>query len=191
MTGYDVAQAILDIIAANAVTLNANADLAASGYALSLEPDPLEGSTDPFRFLKLEDREAMPDGLNIFVTPDEERDSKRFSGWLVHKEITVYISCYLAGATAANRVGGVDMEKVKRAKRGLIEGLTGLLNRTGFQTKIDAAQGGIYGGRIVGRLPGDQIFKPSMGGPVRGIVLTWKGIYVVQETAESGSGSGG
>lgn len=190
MNGYDVAQTLLDIIAANVATLNANEDLDASGFALSLAPEDLDGSTDLFRFLKVEDREIMPDGLNVFVTPDEERDYKRFSGWMTQKEITVYISCYLAGPTA-NGAGGVDMEKVKRAKKGLLEGMVSLLNRRDFQTKMDTPAGGVYGGRVVGRLPGDQIFKPSMGGVVRGIVLTWKGIYAVTETETSGTESAG
>lgn len=186
MTSYDVAKAVLQVIADHAVALSQNADILAGGWRVDTQPEDLDGSTDDYKFLKVDDRDAMPDGLNVFVTPGRDRDIRVFSGFLVHKEATLYIGVYLAGATAPDGVGVVDPHKVLRGKRGVMEAFTSLLNRTGFQIALDTEGSTFYGGRITetdsGMMP-----KPSMNAFVPGVQFTYTGTYAVQETDTDGA----
>jgi hypothetical protein len=190
MTGWDVAQAVLDLIAANAGALNANAHLAATNYRVSTEAEDADGSTDAFKFLKLDDRDNMPDGLNIFATFGQDRDERRFSQFLVHKACTVYVMAYFAGATTADGVGIADPAQLVKAKRGVTEGLVSLLNRSDLQCGLPSGAGTIWNGRVT-----DALYalapKPSMGVFVPGIQLTYECIYAVQETATDGAMSAG
>lgn len=190
MTGWDVAQAILDLIAANAGTLNANPRLAATHWSVRTDPEDAEGSADPFKYLKLDDRDAFPDGLNITVTFGTDRTVREFSGWMAHKEATCYIVCYFAGATAADGVGVVDPSLLVAAKRGIAEGLTSLLGRRELRVSLPTGAGTVWNGRIT-ETAYTMAPKPSMGVFVPMLQLTYTGLYATQATEMDGAESAG
>lgn len=189
MTGWDAAQAVLEHIAANVDGINANMHLGASGFALSLEPEDAPGSGDAYKFLKLDDRDIMPSGLNVFVTFGSDAIERRFSGLLTHKRVTLYVVCYFAGATAPDGVGIADPAKLINGKRGISEAMASLLDRRDITCEFPAGDGAIYDGHITA-MDYALVPKPSMGMFIPGIQITYSGVYAVQSTDIDGAAAG-
>lgn len=189
MTGWDAAEAVLSHIADNADIINANPHLAAAGFALSLEAEDADGSTDEYKFLKLDEREIMPNGLNIFVTFGGDTVERRYTGKLTHKRVTIYVLAYFAGATTEDGIGLVDPAKMVSAKRGISEAMAKVLNRGDVTCEMPAGEGKFYDAHITSSNYA-MVPKPSMGEFVPGVQFTYEGIYAVQATDTDGAAPG-
>lgn len=190
MTGWDVAQAVMDAIANNAADINRNTHLAATNWRVRPDfEEPADGS-DPYKYIKLDDRMAFPDGLNIAVTFGQDRVTREFSGWMQHREATVYIVCYFVGATAPDGVGVVDPGMLVNAKRGIVEGLTSILTRRSLRLSSPTDAGTVWNGRIT-ETAYTMAPKPSMGIFIPMLQLTFTGIYATVTTDTDGAASAG
>lgn len=122
MTGQDVAEAFIALIVDNITTLNADADLVASGFQFSDVAMPeTAGVTDQYKLIKPYDPIVVHEGLTVAVSVGSDRVIQRLAPYFAEREYPIAIICYLFGP------GIEDPEKVRHAKTGITRCLSTLL----------------------------------------------------------------
>lgn len=175
MTIYDAIDGLIVNLLANRAAINANAHLAASGYQVLDAAGIAAGDTSPYRYIKVGDREALPDGLTLCYVPATESKLRFLGGDICEYEYTVQVIAYLQGAK--------DPAKAEQARRGIAEALRLHVNAVS-RRNIATAAGTVYNSRM-GAARFGEMWK--MGGDkyarlVPAAMLTWTGLVYVVET---------
>lgn len=172
MTADHAAQAIIDLIVANLLTLNANTDLLASGYAFSTQAMPeTTDDTSPYKYLKVGDRRSIAEGLTVCAIPRGDELTERLTQDLAERKARVTIACYFRGCK--------DPAVATEARRGAVDALYALLclNRT-----ITLSPVGIFYGCTVGdRLYGSDMKVDMQGELIPVAILEWSGMFYTVE----------
>lgn len=183
LTTHDICEALVELVAESADTLNRDEKLSASGWYVSTENEDDTAISEPYKFLKVEEREDLPPGLSVCVSPVWERDHKRGTNFLAWKKCRVILAAYAVGATDAN-TGQADPQLVRLFRQGFARAITQLLNNTANQRAIAVPgdENGAFGGRIVSVEYGSAA-KPLVGSYwVPCVNVTWEGFFIARES---------
>ncbi len=178
MNAGDAVDALIGILVANQVDVNTK--LANSGYQVRLDAGAAGRDSSPYRYIKRGDRVKLPDGLTLCFVAGASRQLQYLAPDTAEREATLQIVAYL--------VNEHDPHAREAARHRVADALRSLYNRTGHRTIETAA------GTFSGCEAGEEQFRyferlnetGKMGQVAAGVVITWRGLYYVQETETSG-----
>jgi hypothetical protein len=178
MTTETVSQALMDALLANIATVNASAQLAATGYAISeAAAPPSAGDSSPYTWIKLDDRgrlEKTP-GITVCFIPQDSTNAPAMAPYIARRDFSVSIVAYIQGEA--------DPQKRILVASGVTEALVALYNSATLRT-VALADGAVHQCRV-GRdsRQGFAAGETKMGQALHVCILEWTGWTYVDEAA--------
>jgi hypothetical protein len=177
MTIYDALEALAAMVVAAKNTINANVHLIASGVLVSDAAEVNTSLSDPYRWLKIGDRDVVEDGLTICFIPIQDPPGMRMTGGRVDRNLYGQIAAYVQGGSGSRPMK--DPLKREQAKRGVVEEFRKLFNGIPDRT-LDCGAAGLVYNSYLGAARYGTLMKNGV--EVNLVAIDWTGTISVDET---------
>ena len=176
MTTETVAQALMDTLLANIDTVNANTQLAATGYSISeAAAPPTAGDSSPYAWIKLDDRGRIGNGITVCFIPQATTNAPAMAPYIARRDFDISIVAYIQGEA--------DPQLRTEVASGVTDALTALYNNAALRS-ITVSDGKLHQCRI-GRdsRQGFAAGETKMGMALHVCILEWGAWTYVDEAA--------